>query len=149
MKMREELTILLVEDDPNDVFIMKRALKQAEIPNPLQNAIDGQDAIDYLAGTGKYSDRTKYPIPSLIFLDLKLPYRNGFEVLRWIRQNPPLDTTLIIVLTSSSEERDIQEAYRLGARSFLVKPPTQRMLVELMESLKDYWMRHNEYPTPV
>jgi CheY-like chemotaxis protein len=144
MKMDANSTILLVEDDPNDVFIMKRAMKQAEIGNPLQVAVDGQDALDYLAGAKKYSDRDRHPLPSLIFLDLKLPYKNGFEVLKWIREHPPLDTTLVLILTSSSEERDIQETYRLGARSFLVKPPTQKMLVELMASLKNYWIGHNE-----
>ena len=148
MKLTRTSTILLVEDDPNDVFIMKRALKQADITNPLQIAVDGQDALDYLTGKGKYADRETYPLPSLVFLDLKLPYKNGFEVLKWIRENPPLDTILTVVLTSSSEERDIKETYRLGARSFLVKPPTQKMLVELMESLKEYWIKHNEYPSP-
>jgi len=148
MKMHPNATILLVEDDPNDVFLMKRAMKGATITNPLKVAENGQEAIDYLAGTGKYADRTEYPIPSLIFLDLKLPYKSGFEVLSWIRGQESLDSTLVVVLTSSSEERDIKETYRLGARSFLVKPPTPTMLLELMVSLKDYWMTHNEFTAP-
>jgi len=139
-------TILLVEDNEDDVFLIKRALKEANILNPLQIAVHGQYAIDYLAGTGKYADRVQHPLPSLIFLDLKLPFKHGLEVLKWIHEQPSLDKILVIVLTSSSEERDIQQAYRLGARSFLVKPPTTAMLLELMLSLKNYWMKYNEYP---
>jgi len=145
MKMLNQ-TILLVEDSEDDVFLMKRALKESNILNPLQIAVHGQHAIDYLAGTGKYADRVQHPLPSLIFLDLKLPFKHGFEVLQWIREQPGLAAILVIVLTSSSEERDIQQAYRLGARSFLVKPPTPEMLVELMLSLKNYWVKFNEYP---
>ena len=148
MKMNSHATILLVEDDPNDVFLMKRALKSAEITNPLKIAEDGQEAIDYLVGTGQFGNRAEFPIPNLIFLDLKLPYKNGFEVLEWIRRQPSLDSTLVVVLTSSSEERDIKETYRLGAKSFLVKPPTQAMLLDLMVALKDYWMNHNEFTPP-
>jgi CheY-like chemotaxis protein len=147
--MNPNATILLVEDDPNDVFLMKRALKAAAITNPLKVATDGQEALDYLAGAGQFENRAEFPIPSLIFLDLKLPYKSGFEVLEWIRSQPSLDSTLVVVLTSSSEERDIKETYRLGAKSFLVKPPTQAMLSDLMLSLRDYWMNHNEFPTPL
>jgi len=145
MKMLNQ-TILLVEDSEDDVFLMKRALKEANILNPLQIAVHGQHAIDYLAGTGKYADRVQHPLPSLIFLDLKLPFKHGLEVLKWIHEQPSLETILVIVLTSSSEERDIQQAYSLGARSFLVKPPTPEMLLELMLSLKSYWVKFNEYP---
>ena len=145
MKLNPSATILLVEDEPSDVFLMKRALKGAQIPNPLQIACDGQEAINYLSGVDKYSDRSEFPIPSIVFLDLKLPYKNGFEVLTWIRSQAHLDQTLVMVLTSSSEERDIAQCYKLGARTFLVKPPTPAMLLELMVSLKDYWIKHNEF----
>jgi CheY-like chemotaxis protein len=148
MKLDPNATILLVEDEPSDVFLMKRALKGAQISNPLQVACDGQEAITYLSGEGKYSDRSRFPIPSIIFLDLKLPYKNGFEILSWIRNQSHLDQTLVMVLTSSSEERDIAQCYQLGARTFLVKPPTPAMLLELMVSLKDYWIKHNEFTLP-
>jgi CheY-like chemotaxis protein len=148
MKLNPNATILLVEDEPSDVFLMKRALKNAQISNPLQVASDGQEAINYLAGVDKFSDRTQFPIPSIIFLDLKLPYKNGFEVLTWIQSQPQLASTLVMVLTSSSEERDIAQSYRLGARTFLVKPPTPAMLLELMISLKNYWIKHNEFTCP-
>jgi len=136
MKRNENGTILLVEDDPNDVFLMKRALKGAAITNPLKIAEDGQQAIDYLAGAEQFANRHEFPIPDLIFLDLKLPYKNGFEVLEWIRTQQLLESTPVVVLTSSSEERDIRESSRLGARCFLVKPPSKTMLSELMASLQ-------------
>ena len=148
MKISSKATILLVEDDPNDVFLMKRALKGTQIVNPLQIVTNGQEALDYLSGAGKFADRVQYPIPSLVFLDLKLPYKNGFEVLQWLRSEPIFDSSLVFILTSSSEERDIEKAYKLGARSFLIKPPTPQMLLELMQSLKDYWIKHNEFPMP-
>jgi CheY-like chemotaxis protein len=148
MKLNPSATILLVEDEPSDVFLMSRALKSAQITNPLQVACDGQEAINYLSGTDKFADRAQFPIPSIIFLDLKLPYKNGFEVLTWIRSQSHLDQTLVMVLTSSSEERDIAQCYKLGARTFLVKPPNAAMLVELMVSLKDFWIKHNEFTLP-
>jgi CheY-like chemotaxis protein len=148
MKLNPNAIILLVEDEPSDVFLMKRALKSARISNPLQVACDGQEAINYLSGVGKFSDRTQFPIPSIIFLDLKLPYKNGFEVLTWIRSQPHLDQTLVMVLTSSSEERDIAQCDKLGACKFLVKPPNAAMLLELMASLKDYWIKPNAFTLP-
>ena len=148
MKLNPNAAILLVEDEPSDVFLMKRALKGAQILNPLQVACDGQEAINYLSGAGKFSDRDQFPIPSIIFLDLKLPYKSGFEVLTWIRSQTNLDRTLVMVLTSSSEERDIAQCYKLGAQTFLVKPPNAGMLLELMISLKDYWIKHNEFTLP-
>ncbi len=135
MKLDAQAVILLVEDDPNDVFLMQRALKRAAITNPLQVATDGQQAIDYLSGTGKFSDRTLHPLPDLIFLDLKLPYKSGFDVLKWIRHQPALTSKDVMILTSSSEQRDVEECNRLGIRSFLVKPPTPAMLSNLLKSL--------------
>ena len=137
MKLDPTATILLVEDEPSDVFLMKRALKKANIANPLQVASDGQEAINYLSGVDKFSDRTQFPLPGIVFLDLKLPYKNGFEILAWIRSESHLASTPVMILTSSSEERDIAECRRLGARTFLVKPPTAEMLTEVMASLEE------------
>jgi CheY-like chemotaxis protein len=148
MKLNPNATILLVEDEPSDVFLMRRALKSAQVTNPMQIAGDGQEAINYLSGAGKFSDRAQFPVPSIIFLDLKLPYKTGFEVLDWIRGQEHLNQTLVMVLTSSSEERDISQCYKLGARTFLVKPPNAAMLTELMVSLRDFWVRHNEFTLP-
>jgi CheY-like chemotaxis protein len=142
-------TILLVEDNEDDVFLMRQAVRKASIPNPLQIAEDGQQALDYLQGAGKYIDRTLYPLPFLILLDLRLPFVPGLEVLEWIRQRPELETMLVVVLTASREDHDIETAYRLGANSYLVKPPTPEKLTELVKTLGDYWLRHNEPPLKI
>lgn len=132
-------TILLVEDNEDDVFVFKRVLQKAAIDNPLQIATNGQKAIDYLGGIAQHGNRELSPLPFLVFLDLKLPYLSGFEVLRWIRSRPELNSILVIVLTSSPEEKDHERAYALGARSYLIKPPTPEMLLDLAKSLQSYW----------
>jgi CheY-like chemotaxis protein len=130
--------ILLVEDNDDDVFAMKRALKAAKILNPLQLATDGQKAIDYLSGAGEYANRERFPLPFIVFLDLKLPYVHGFEVLSWLQNNPQLEIA-VIVLTSSAETRDHEKSYKLGARSYLIKPPTPEGLRDVFDSLQSYW----------
>src|SRR4029077_4123397 len=99
-------TILQVEDDPNDVFLFQHAMKKAGVTNPVQVASDGQQAIDYLQGAGKFADRTKYPFPCLVLLDLKLPCVMGWDVLKWIRQQPGAAVT-VLMLTASGEDADI------------------------------------------
>lgn len=128
-------TILLIEDNDDDVFAMQRALRKAQIVHPLQVVNDGQKAIDYLSGSGQYTDRTYYPLPSLIFLDLKLPYVPGFEVLEWLRGQPTMRGITIVVLTSSGEEIDRTRATQLGAHSYLVKPPEPQQLSTLVNRL--------------
>jgi CheY-like chemotaxis protein len=125
--------ILLVEDSEDDVFIMRHALKQARITERLEVATDGQIAVDYLAGNGPYSDRAQYPLPTIVFLDLKLPYLNGFEILTWMRTQPGLTGLKVVVLTSSGEERDQRMAYSLGASAYLVKPPKAKELIDLFQ----------------
>lgn len=134
-------TILLVEDDRDDVFIFKRALKAARIGNPLVVVSSGQAAVDYLSHQEAYIDQEKHPLPFVIFLDLKLPYLDGFEVLTWIRQQPALRPIVVVVLTGSDETRDHQKAYALGARSYLVKPPQAEHILQFMESMTSYWGR--------
>lgn len=126
--MSESKTILLVEDNEDDVFLMRRALKKADINSPVQVVVDGQQALDYLAGNGQFSDRAEHPLPFVIFLDLKLPYLHGFEVLEWMRQQPTLKNLDVVILTSSPEERDREKAAELGVKAYLVKPPTREML---------------------
>lgn len=138
-------TILLVEDERNDVFFLEYAFQSAGITNPLQVAEDGQQAIDYLAGIGKYANRTHYPLPCLVLLDLKLPLKMGLDVLRWIRQQPPLQTLLVVVLSSSRDSHDIEEAYRLGARSYLVKPLSMSERLEIAKAIKYYWLGLNQF----
>jgi CheY-like chemotaxis protein len=139
--------ILLVEDNEDDVFLMERALEGAGIVNPLFIAEDGQQAIDYLSGTGKFTEREKYPMPVLIFLDLKLPVKKGLEVLEWIRQKPEFDSIVVIVLTSSNEPSDLSRSYGLGANSYIVKPPTALQLMEMAKAFKWYWLEFNRFAT--
>src|SRR4051794_28438257 len=107
-------TILLVEDEEDDVFLMKRALREAGIAHPLRVVSDGDQALDYLAGRGAFQDRTQNPLPGVIFLDLKLPYKTGHEVLSWIRLQEELRTLIVIFLPSAEEPTDIKRAYQLG-----------------------------------
>jgi CheY-like chemotaxis protein len=137
--------ILLVEDSEHDVFLMKRALKQAEIQNPVYVVGDGERAIDYLAGNGEFADREAYPFPALVFLDLKLPLKSGHDVLEWIRQAAGMVELVVVVLTTSDEPSDINRAYKLGANSYLVKPPSLIQLRDLAKSFKWYWLQYNQF----
>ena len=135
MKASREI-ILLVEDDLDDQFFMQVALEKAGIRNALHIVNDGRAAIAYLAGEGPYADREQFPLPTVLFLDLKMPYVNGFEVLDWMRgRGHEFATIVIVVLTSSPEERDHTRAYQLGARTYLIKPPTREMLLDIWEML--------------
>src|SRR5689334_7204059 len=116
--------ILLVEDNEDDVLLMQRALKAAGVQNPLYCVENGQAAMDYLAGLERFSDRIKYPLPAVVFLDLNLPRKSGYQVLQWARARPDLESVGIFVLTSSNEPADLRTSYQLGAKSYLVKPPT-------------------------
>ena len=114
--------ILLAEDREDDVIIVRKALLQAFIDNPLQVVRDGVEALSYLEGAGKFGDRSEFPLPGLLLIDLKMPRKDGFEVLQWVRSQPHFCKLPVIILTSSEELRDMKKAYQLGANSFLVKP---------------------------
>jgi CheY-like chemotaxis protein len=137
-------TILLVEDDANDVFFMHRAMKQAGVTNPMQVARDGQMAIDYISGAGAYSDRLMFPLPDLVLLDLKLPHVMGLDVLEWIRTQPELAMVMVLILTSSRLPTDVNKAYSLGANSYLVKPSLPEGLLDMVGQIKRYWLDLNE-----
>ena len=137
--------LMLVEDNEDDVFLMKRALKEARVVNPLYVVEDGQEAVDYLGGVGKFADREHYPLPAVIFLDLKLPFMSGHDVLAWIRKQREFETLVVIVLTSSNEASDLSRCYALGANSYLVKPPTPEQLEELAKAFKWYWLEYNRF----
>lgn len=139
-------TILLVEDEENDVFFMKYAFKEVGILNPLQVAEDGKQTMDYLSGNGEYADRERFPLPYLTLLDLKLPRVMGFEVLKWMREQPELKTLIVIILTSSRLGPDIEMAYRLGANAYLVKPSSPPELREIAMGIKQFWLALNHGP---
>jgi CheY-like chemotaxis protein len=128
--------ILLAEDNEDDVFIFRRAAAKAGMKNPLQVVNDGQELTDYLSGAGKFAQRKDHPRPFLLFLDLKLPLCHGLEALEWIRGQPKLQKIIVVILTSSAEQRDLKGARELGARYYLVKPPAVETLAELMAILR-------------
>lgn len=138
--------ILQVEDEENDVLLLQDAFQKAGIEIPLLVVKDGQQAIDYLAGTGIYADRSKHPLPALVLLDLELPLVSGFEVLQWLQGQPNHKGLVIIVFTSSEDPADVDSAYRLGAKSFVVKPVAVEERVEFARLLKAWWLNHNRVP---
>jgi CheY-like chemotaxis protein len=144
--MLSDDTILLVEDDPNDILLIQRALYKANVKHPVQVLKDGEEAVLYLGGKQMYADRDRYPLPMLMLLDLKLPRKSGFEVLRWLRQEPGLKLLPVVVLTSSAENSDIQQAYNLGANSYLVKPVGFDGLLEMIKQINLYWLGLNKKP---
>jgi len=144
--IRNGSTILLVEDSPDDVLLVRRAFQKAGIENPIVAVENGDEALAYLDGTGLYADRQRYPLPTLMLLDLKLPRRSGLEVLAWVRQHSGIKRLPVIVLTSSRDEDDINRAYDLGANSYLVKPVAFDDLLRLVRSLEGYWLMLNVKP---
>jgi CheY-like chemotaxis protein len=143
-----DFVMLLVEDDSNDITLIQHAFAKASLVNPLKIVRDGEEAVKYLAGTGDFADRGRYPIPSLILLDLKLPRKSGLEVLQWLREQPTLRHIPVIVLTSSKESSDVSRAYQFGANSYLVKPVSFEGLLELVKSIGMYWMILSKTPDP-
>ena len=139
-------TILAVEDEDDDVALLKRAFRKVGIVNPVTYLADGESAVDYLAGAGRFNDRSAHPLPALILLDLKLPRKSGLDVLAWIREQRVIRRTPVVVLTSSRQSRDLEHAYELGVNSYLVKPVAFDDLLQMIEALKLYWIKFNEGP---
>jgi CheY-like chemotaxis protein len=138
--------VLLVDDNPDDVLLMKRAFSSTTIRAPLRVLHDGAAALDYLAGNGEYADRAAHPLPSLMLLDLKMPRVSGFAVLEWLRQQPGLKRLPVIVLTSSQQESDINRAYDLGANSYIVKPSGLKQIAEVAKDIEAYWLKWSQRP---
>lgn len=144
--MPTDFTILLVEDSPDDVLLIQRAFRKANLINPISVVDDGEKAIQYLSGAGAYADRASHPLPVLVLLDLKLPRKSGHEVLAWIKQHPSFKRIPVVVLTSSTETIDVNKAYDLGANSYLVKPVGFDDLFAMIKTLQPYWMIMNQKP---
>lgn len=139
-------TILLVEDDPRDVLLVRRAFQKAGISTPIQVVNDGDAAVLYLSGKEPYDERSYYPLPALILLDLKLPRRSGSEVLIWLRQQPILKRLPVVILTASREYSDVNKLYDLGANAYITKPVAFNHLVEIVKVLNLHWMIYAEKP---
>lgn len=144
--MLNTAVILLAEDDEDQIVLIRRAFLEARLLNPLHVVRHGEATIAYLKGEGQYANRAEYPLPALLLLDLKMPRRNGFEVLKWVREEPSLRALRVVVLTSSEDIRDVNEAYRLGANSFLVKPVDFERFVSVIQALQGYWIWLSQAP---
>ena len=132
-------TVLIVEDNQNDRVLFERGMNKAKLANQFQFAVDGQDAIDYLAGKGKYRDRTKYPLPALILLDYHMPRLDGPEVLRWTRAQAQFKTLPVVMMTATADEWEIKRACEAGADDYLRKPGDLTGMVRLIEHLPVRW----------
>jgi len=144
--MADVALILLVDDSEDDCTLMRRAFSKAKVLNPLLALRSGEEAVDYLSGTGQYANRAEYPLPALILLDIKMPGIDGLEVLRWIRGQPGLKSLRVVMLTSSNDLRDVNAAYQLGANSFLTKPVEFERFVEVTQALTGYWLWTDKAP---
>jgi CheY-like chemotaxis protein len=145
--MLNDKIILLVEDDPNDVVLIQRAFQKAGLHNSLKVVRNGDEAMEYLSGENSYADREHFPLPFLVLLDLKMPGTDGFEVLAWARNSSGLKRLLIVVLTSSNLQADVDKAYELGANSYLVKPVEFDDMVNLIQRFEAYWTEINRIPS--
>lgn len=145
--MDERATILVVEDDPNDLFFLKRAFSTVQAKCLMQAVADGAEAIDYLRGVDDYADRRLFPIPTLILMDLKMPRVNGFEFLAWLRREPGVRTIPVVVFSSSNLPEDVKRAYELGANSFVVKAQDNAGLPGVLQTLASYWLEVCETPS--
>jgi len=136
-------TVLVADDDANDISLLKRAFLRAGIDVQMKVARDGEEVIQYLHGDAAFADRNEFPLPKLLLLDLKMPRTDGFEVLQWVRKQNDLRRLLVVVMTSSDEPEDVDRAYDLGANSFLRKPDDFTNLIKISQKLYDYWMETN------
>jgi CheY-like chemotaxis protein len=139
MRMDSKQVILIVEDSPEDYEATKRGFRESGLANPIFHCEDGDEALDFLFRHGKYGDPEKSPRPGIILLDLNLPGTDGFEVLREIKNNDELKKIPLVVLTTSSDERDIERCYANGASSYIVKPVSFSGFMDAMQRFRDYW----------
>lgn len=139
--------LLVVDDSENDLLLMRRAFKKAAFDVPFKTVTGGDQAIAYLCGDGEYGDREKFPLPTVLLLDLNMPGTSGFEVLRWVRNHHDFRRLCVIILSASMRKEDVETSFDLGANSFLVKPADLLDLVHLMEHLRD-WIHVDQFATP-
>lgn len=136
--MNPQRTILLAEDNRNEIEVIRFACREAGLLNPFQVVSDGTEALDYLQGNGQYADRRRHPFPAVLLLDLKMPRVSGFEVLRWVRRESTFPTLPVVVLTHSGETADLNRAQELGADSYLIKPTNLQEFIDLLKSIRQF-----------
>jgi CheY-like chemotaxis protein len=141
--MNRPQTILHVEDDPNDVLLLEHACRKTGVGCNVKRVADGEEAIEYLEGTGQFTDRDRFPLPQLILLDLKMPRLTGFDVLTWRLQHDTFKTVPVVVFSSSNHDLDVKRAYELGVNSYLMKPVSFDSLCDIIRTISDYWLMLN------
>jgi len=146
--MKEEIPILLIEDDEDDIRLVQRAFSKGRIANKLYTVRDGEEAIEYLGNTGRYTDRAEAPRPGIILLDLNMPKVNGHEVLKWLKGQEQLHSIPVVILTTSDETRDIDQAYNEGASTFITKPVEFSNFLDAVITLGKYWLKIAEISIP-
>ena len=137
--MDEGYSILIAEDDENDAIILERALRKVGFVNPVRFCRDGTDVLAYLQGEAPYENRAEFPFPRILITDLKMPKMGGIEVLKWLYDHPECNLIPKVVLSASRQMADVQEAYRWGANSYLVKPGGYQALTEMLKVFFQYW----------
>jgi CheY-like chemotaxis protein len=130
---------LVVEPDENFVHLLQLAIRALGLDNPIHVVSDGLSALDYLCARGQFADRSRYPFPSIIFSEIRLPLLSGLEVLTWLRDHPECSVIPMIILSASDQDSDIREAYHLGANSYIIKPATLPELEKALRNLYGYW----------
>ena len=140
-------TVLIVEDNPDDLFVMKMACQRTGIPHLLRVVTDGAMAIDYLSGTGEFADRTAHPLPDVVFLDIKMPKQDGHQVLKCIRSQPGVKNLPVVMLTVSTQMADVDRAYELGVTSYLQKVPCLAEFGQGVRIILKYWLELNVTPS--
>jgi CheY-like chemotaxis protein len=140
------LHILLVEDNADHAELVRRNLEESQVANHLTHVEDGEAALDYLFGRGQYADTSRFPRPSLVLLDLRLPRVDGLEVLRLVKSDPKLHAIPVVILTTSDAERDVALAYQYHANSYLTKPVDFEQFASLLKDLGFYWLAWNRHP---
>ena len=143
--MKSEKLILLVEDWETDVLLFTEALRRSGLGNQVMVMPDGNETIGYLSGKGQYADRERFPLPTVLLLDLNLPKTRGWEVIQWVRSQEEFDSLLVVVLTGSFRTGDLHRAYQMGANSFLGKPCSAQDLVNLANSFPEHWLRTADF----
>jgi CheY-like chemotaxis protein len=138
--MKSQPTVLVADDDTNDVFFLRRAFQKAGFLCPIVDVPDGERAISYLTGSDGFGDRHRFPIPALLFLDLKMPKVSGFEVLEWLQKHNSLPAMKVVVLSSSNLPSDMQKARSLGAHDYRVKPADIDEMINMVKEVATQWL---------
>jgi len=146
MMKRQPPTILIIDDDPADQFLMQEAMQTANLQYSLRLVSDGDEALEYLYKRGRYEDRAKAPRPDLILLDLNMPRFNGRQVARAIKSDPNLKNIPIVVLTTSASDTDVQELYSIGVNSYVQKPSNFDEFTNALRDLSHYWLERTSLP---